>query len=291
MDSLDLIGSGGTSNPTARNGGVHLLEDDSANLIESESLLAATNQVQRSQDQEELTTGEVLQRLQDAWINEKFAPDLLEHQNEVVECLLNQISETEQRINSERLQRKKDPSKNFGSALYKMEIARVRFVISSYLRTRLEKIQRFVFYLLEQESKVIENGDLSSSEHMALYSRMSENELTFARQYRINLTELFERLALDHMPGKSKEFNPVASVTDNSSSLQPPSKKIDPPPPQPNLNSAVFVKAVADVKGVYIQDDAGRGREEEYDMIAGSQHILSYKTISEHLRIGSVKLI
>ena len=35
-----------------------------------------------------------------------------------------------------------------------MEIARVRFVISSYLRIRLEKIQRFVFYLLEQESKV-----------------------------------------------------------------------------------------------------------------------------------------
>ena len=116
--------------------------------------MAATNQVQGSQDQEELTTGEVLQRLQDAWINEKFAPDLLEHQNEVVECLLNQIAEIDQRIDSERLQRKKDQSKNFGSALYKMEVARVRFVISSYLRIRLEKIQRFVFYLLEQESKV-----------------------------------------------------------------------------------------------------------------------------------------
>ena len=126
---------------------------------------------------------------------------------------------------------------------------------------------------------------------MASYSRMSENELRFANQYRINLTELFERLALDHMPGKSKEFNPVGSVTINSSSNLPPSKKIEPPPPQPNLNSAVFVKAVADVKGVYIQDDAGRGRDEEYDMIAGSQHILSYKTIAEHLRNGSVKLI
>ena len=126
---------------------------------------------------------------------------------------------------------------------------------------------------------------------MAMYSRMSENELRFAKQYRINLTELFERLALDHMPGKSKEFNPVASVTNSGSSNQPPSKKIDPPPPQPNLNSAVFVKAVADVKGVYIQDDAGRGREEEYDMMAGSQHILSYKTISDQLRNGSVKLI
>ena len=119
-----------------------------------QSLLAVTNPVQGSQDQEELTTGEVLQRLQDAWINEKFAPDLLEHQNEVVECLLNQIAEIDQRIDSERLQRKKDQSKNFGSALYKMEVARVRFVISSYLRIRLEKIQRFVFYLLEQESKV-----------------------------------------------------------------------------------------------------------------------------------------
>ena len=37
----------------------------------------------------------------------------------------------------------------------KMEIGRIRFIISSYLRIRLEKIQHFIFHLLEEEEKVI----------------------------------------------------------------------------------------------------------------------------------------
>ena len=94
-----------------------------------------------------------MQRLQDAWINEKFAPDLLEHQIEVVNCMLDQIADIKNKINMERS--KKTTSKNFGFALYEMEIARVKFLISSYLRIRLEKIQRYVYHLLEQQAKVL----------------------------------------------------------------------------------------------------------------------------------------
>ena len=107
-----------------------------------------------SQEEEELSTREVLQRLNDAWINEKFAPELLEPQIEVVECLLEQIANIDDKINNERIQNASNAKNQFAASIYKMEIGRIRYVISSYLRVRLDKIQRFIYYLLEQEEKV-----------------------------------------------------------------------------------------------------------------------------------------
>ena len=61
--------------------------------------------------------------------------------------------------------------------------------------------------------------------------------------------------------------------------------------PHPNLNAAVFVQAVRDVRGVVIEDEAERGRDEEYDLEAGSQHVLNYKCIASYLNRGDVKLV
>ena len=122
---------------------------------------------------------------------------------------------------------------------------------------------------------------------------MTPEELKFARQYRADIADVFKKLALDYMPERFKDFAPLASANDsfNSSGISSRGKKLDPSVPQPNLNSTVFVKAVEDVTGVNIEDEAGRGRDEEYDMAAGSQHILTYKSVSNLVRNGSVKLM
>ena len=133
------------------------------------------------------------------------------------------------------------------------------------------------------------NSEMSEN---LIYSRMTEDELKFARQYRNDIAEVFKKLALDYMPGPVKEFAPLTTPNEsfNTSSITK-TRKIDPPVPQPNMNSTVFVKAVEDVTGVIIEDEAGRGGDESYDMAAGSQHIMSYKSISNLIRSGSVKLI
>ena len=78
---------------------------DSANLIDSESMgllgdttAEITGLDSQPQEEEELTAAEVLKRLQDAWVNEKFAPELLDPQIEVVDCLLDQLDNTEQTL-------------------------------------------------------------------------------------------------------------------------------------------------------------------------------------------------
>jgi len=267
------------------------LGNDSTNLIDSEILIDSRNNGTASQEEEELSTREVLQRLHDAWINEKFAPELLENQIEVVDCLLGQIAHIEEKIAAEKLQNVNNSKNKFAASVYKMEIGRIRFVISSYLRIRLEKIQRFIFHQLEHEEKANEDGADSNSH--SLYSKMTEQELKFAKTYRSDISEVFKKLALDYMPGAFKDFEPISSANDsiNTSSLSSRNRKPDPPVPRPNMNSTVFVKAVEDVSGVVIEDEAGRGRDEDYDMAAGSQHILNYKSVANLIRNGRVKLM
>merc|ERR1719351_577867 len=129
-------------------------ENDSANLIDSEILIDSRNNATASQEEEELSTREVLQRLHDAWINEKFAPELLENQIEVVDCLLGQIAHIEEKIAAEKLQNGSNPKNKFAASVYKMEIG------------------RFIFHQLEQEEKANEDG-IESSSH-SLYSKMTK---------------------------------------------------------------------------------------------------------------------
>ena len=43
------------------------------------------------QFEEELTAAEVLQKLEDAWLNEKHSPEVLEPRTEIVDCMLEQV--------------------------------------------------------------------------------------------------------------------------------------------------------------------------------------------------------
>ena len=116
----------------------------SLDLIDSRAVNDSENPFTESLTEDEteveLTAFEVIQKLQTAWINEHFAPEVLEPQVEVIDCLLEQIKVTEE--NLEQLDKG-----HFGIAIHKMEIARVRFMIASYLRLRLQKIQRHVHFL------------------------------------------------------------------------------------------------------------------------------------------------
>ena len=48
--------------------------------------------------EEELTAAEVLQKMEEAWMNEKHAPELLESKIEIIECMLDQIKTMEENL-------------------------------------------------------------------------------------------------------------------------------------------------------------------------------------------------
>ena len=174
--SLTLIGGSQEAGETG-NGSADGIGNASSNLIDSEGLLdnvevngeTTTNESQ----EEELTAEEVLNRLQDAWINEKFSPELLEPQIEVVDCLLDQLSSTDEALKAARGRDK------MADTLHKMEMARVRFLISAYLRIRLDKIQKHVFHILDEVKTAQANNQN--------YRKLTKEELKFANDYKVKV--------------------------------------------------------------------------------------------------------
>ena len=142
-----------------------------------------------------------------------------------------------------------------------MELQRIRFMVNSYLRLRLEKIQSNIFYYTKSSS----NSDNPT--------RLTQEETEFAQSHKENLTDHFKSLALRHIPGDWD------------------SEKVTPAVPGPNFSKSVFISVREDVTGVEVKDEAGLGRDDDIDLVTGSQHILKYNVISHLVDDGSVQLI
>jgi len=80
--------------------------------------------------------------------NEKMAPELLPFQFSLVEKMLRLISSREQSIEQNR---QGDVDDRFYLNIYRMELERVKFIMKSYLRTRLAKIERHLVYIVEKD--------------------------------------------------------------------------------------------------------------------------------------------
>jgi hypothetical protein len=81
-----------------------------------------------------MTSGEVLSKLEEAWRNEKFAPDLLAARSDLVDCVMEQLTAME--ANLERAKKG-----DIRIAIHRLELDRIRFILADYLRCRLRKIE------------------------------------------------------------------------------------------------------------------------------------------------------
>ena len=104
--------------------------------------------------------------------NEKMAPELLPFQFELVESLLRLVSSREQMIEQKR---QVDADDRFNVNVNKMELERVKFVIKSYFRFRLAKIERHLVYLIEKDRSEL----LSESEKIFAFNLLESRKAHF----------------------------------------------------------------------------------------------------------------
>lgn len=183
-----------------------------------------------SDEEEHITAETVLKTLESAWMNEKFAPEILPHQNDMVECMLGQIQHMEVNIN-------KLAKTDIRLCVHKMELNRIKYMISSYLRTRLHKIEQFTIQILNEEQQRME----SETNHL------TPAEYEYAQSYLSGMKSYLTTAALSSMPGNMQNFDPakMASV--------------------PNLNSHVFLKANITVNGI-VCEGLSMDQDEEVDL-------------------------
>lgn len=206
---------------------------------------------QDESDIDAMSSDKVLEALESAWLNEKFAPELLPHQTDLIDCLLEQISYMEQNL-------KKLKKGDLRINVHTMELMRIKYVISSYLRQRLSKIEEFAVHLLQEDSE-------RSTEEVY----MTPSESQFAREYITNMESLFKSVALNHFPARHNEFE-----------LSKASSK-------PNFDAHVFLKSKREVPGVIVPGTV----DDAVNMSPESQHIIRYRAIANFVKNGAVQLI
>ncbi|XP_069702248.1 DNA replication complex GINS protein SLD5 [Periplaneta americana] len=207
-----------------------------------------------SSDEETVTAQKVLKTLKDIWLNERNCPELLQHQTDVVDCMLDQIHQMEDNL----CKLKKN---DFRVVIHRQELDRIRYIIADYLRVRINKIEQYAIHILEQEGK-------RSPEDAVL----SPAELKFAREFVANMESHFTIVALRHMPSNFQHFDKDKLTI------------------APNISSHVFLRAKRNITGVVIEGDS-ENRDEEVDLDENSQHIMQYKPIAEYVKSGAVQLI
>lgn len=213
-------------------------------IVDDEDIINGSD----NEDEEiEVTAKEVFEKLLEAWLNEKFSPELLETRIELIECMLVQVKELENSLSSK--------DKDLSTVLQKIELERVKFVISSFLRERLEKIEGNVIHVLEDEAGT-ENP------------KLSPDELNFAKSFADNMEKHFNKLALQQMPSNMQTLEQKKNT------------------PRPNLDSYVFIRVNENVDQVILDPE-----EDPVDLESGSQHIVRYKTIASYVESGAISLI
>lgn len=101
----------------------------------------------------------ILSTLQTLWKNEKFSSDLLPYKEQIISQIINIIESREKEINT-------NPKKLDKETLDIMELdlQRIKFIIKDYLRIRLFKIEKYLYYIIKNE----------------LLNLLSQNEIKFA---------------------------------------------------------------------------------------------------------------
>ncbi|KAG8141271.1 putative DNA replication complex GINS protein [Naja naja] len=130
-----------------------------------------------------LTPAQLICSLEEAWMNEKCAPELLESKTEIVECVMEQLEHMEENL-------KRAKQGDLKISIHRMEVERIRYVLSSYLRCRLRKIEKYFPHILEKE-KTRAEGEASI---------LSPEEFAFAKEYMANTENHLKNVALRHMP-------------------------------------------------------------------------------------------
>ncbi|TPX56638.1 hypothetical protein PhCBS80983_g04388 [Powellomyces hirtus] len=188
------------------------------------------------------------------WINERCAPELLMYQADLVESLMEMMEAQAGIIESKSSD---TPDSAFLVVLYQQEMERIKFIIRSYLRTRLAKIQRHTLHILREAE---------------YRSRLSIDEIMFAEKYQELLAHHFQKFALEELPDYLQRLD---DTTENLTMVS-----------RPDLEDAVFCRIKEQI-GVFQLESS----DEAIEMRPNNIYFLRYNAIRRLMEDGKVDLV
>ncbi|XP_074561640.1 DNA replication complex GINS protein SLD5 [Curcuma longa] len=206
-----------------------------------ESLLAATTDV------------ELLKR---AWRNEKAAPEILQFEAALVLRIREQIKLIEETV-EEFVDNGVD---DLIVSLYQMDLDRSLFLLRSYLRIRLQKIEKYMIHISKTD----------------LWNKLSEQEQKFTKRCMDIMEKHLNQSVLERLPYGYQSILKQSISSDEDDMV-----------PQPQLDTFVFCKT-KDAVGAFQLDDVG---DEIIDLVADDLNVVRYKSIKGLVEAGQIDLV
>ncbi|KAI7752740.1 hypothetical protein M8C21_028179 [Ambrosia artemisiifolia] len=192
------------------------------------------------------------------WRNEKAAPEILQFQSSLVQRSREQIQLMEETV-EELVNNDEDP---LTVSLYQMDIDRTLFLFRSYLRTRVQKIEKFMFHIQKTED---------------LWARLSEQEQKFAERSIKDLTTHLEQSVLSKFPHRYQSHLRQSGLSEEDDMV-----------PEPKLDAFVICRTRKFLGSLPVDDS---GEENPLDMYAGDIYALRYKSIKPLIESGQLDLV
>lgn len=201
------------------------------------------------------TDAELLKR---SWRNEKAAPEILQFELSLVQRSTEQIQLMEE-IVEESMTSGVDP---LTVSLYQMDLDRTQFLLRSYIRIRLQKIEKYMAHI----HKTTE-----------LWNRLSKQEQKYAQRCIEDLKEHFEKSVLSKLPDRYKSSLKQSVISEEDDMV-----------PEPQLDTYVICRAKRSLGAFQLDDSA---EENPVSLDAGDPYAIRYKSIKSLVYSGQIDLV
>ncbi|KAG1824682.1 uncharacterized protein BJ212DRAFT_1475976 [Suillus subaureus] len=198
-----------------------------------------------------------LQQLIRHWMNERHSPDILLNEGELLAGLLDHIRSQSETVQLLRTDPTSSEEEHFRIMLVQTEVERVKFIVRSYLRTRLFKIEKFARYIMTNPE---------------VQQRLSESEVEHARRFARLTDQHFYHSVLQSLPETQQTLDD-----------QPPF--VPSMVTEPDKARAVFVLARQDCPPVRLPDGTA------LDMRKGHISLTPYSVVEQLIARGEVELV
>lgn len=194
--------------------------------------------------------------LKQALLNERNAPEILEYKSELVERIESQLDNQEALI--EDLEA--DVDKSAIRFIFLHEKDRLKFLLKSYLRTRMRKIERYVEHILDTDE---------------LHARLAPHEGAYAQEYFVMIGKHLKEAVLEHLPESFQSLVKESANSETKDTI-----------PTPDFDVHVFCRVLEDCGHIPI-DSQGSTVDMEKDDV----YIIRYRPIANLLYQNQVELV
>lgn len=221
--------------------------------------LLTQNDIEEEEDDDDIMTSqELFDRLQHAWLNEKHSSVLLKHESLLVLATFELLDDIEKRLKASE-----HKTTSFRWLMHRTEYNRLYFILCSYIRTRCFKIEEYPSAALNSEEL------------------LSPEECVYAHTYLNNMKQHLKKTVLAELKSEQQQ----QQQNDDNVLVQL--------LPKPNLNEFVFFQADKSVDGLVLSNELNNtnAASDVIDLRKDDQYIMQFKHIHKLLSEKQIHLV